>query len=181
MHFHAAALYFCLSDEIILINERRTETMKKLLSVLMTLCLLCVAVAALAEETSVWDSMPNVVTATEDLELTDADFAGEWVADKVFIDTVYLTPEEVEVYELTIRKIRIGDGQIVNIIPTDEGDQEAPAEYTIENNQLLFTDGQGIEAVVEKLEDGNIVMNVFLPQEDETVISVTIFFVKSEA
>ena len=77
--------------------------MKKLFSVLMVLCLLCTAVAALAEEAApTWEDMPQVVTLNEGVELTDADFEGDWIVDKVFIDNVYLTPEEVEANGLNI-------------------------------------------------------------------------------
>ena len=110
-----------------------------------------------------------VVTLEEGLELTDADFEGDWIVDKVFFDTVYMTPEEVEENGFAIRPLHIADGQIFNIVTDKEGEHEAPGEYTLENNQLLFTDGEGIEAVIEKLEDGNIVLNIFIPREDETM------------
>lgn len=154
--------------------------MKKLFSVLLTLCLLCTAVAALAEEAPAWDDMPLVVTVEDGVELTDADFEGDWIVDKVFVDTVYLTPEEVEANGLAIRPIRIADGKVINIVTDEEGEHEAPGEYTLENNQLLFTDGEGIEAVIEKLEDGNIVLTIFVPKEDETVTNVSFFMVHPE-
>ena len=155
--------------------------MKKLFSVLLTLCLLCTAVAALAEEAPAWDDMPLVVTVEDGVELTDADFEGDWIVDKVFIDNVYLTPEEVEANGLNIPPIRIADGQIINIVTDEEGEQEAPGEYTLENNQLLFTDGEGIEAVIEKLEDGNIVLTIFIPREDGTNSNAAFYMVHPEA
>jgi len=151
--------------------------MKKLISVLMALCLLCTAAAALAEALTL-DQMPAVVTVDEGVELTDADFEGDWVADKVFFNETYLTPEQVVEYGFNIRPIRIAEGKVINIVTDDEGEQhEAAEEYTLENNQILFTDGQGLDCVFEKLEDGNIVMSVFVTGEDETVNCVSFFMV----
>ena len=156
--------------------------MKKLISVLAVLCLLCTAVASLAEEeTPTWETMPLVVTVNEDLELTDADFEGDWILDKVFVDTVYLTPEEVEENGLGIHPMRIADGKVTSIFTDEEGEHETSVEYTLENNQILFTDGQGLEAVFEKLEDGNIVLTIFVPGEGDAVTNVTIFMVHPEA
>ena len=121
--------------------------MKKLFSVLMILCLLCTAVAALAEEAApTWEDMPQVVTLNEGVELTDADFEGDWIVDKVFIDNVYLTPEEVEANGLNIPPIRIADGQIINIVTDEQGEHEAAEKYTLDSNQIQFTDGEGAEA-----------------------------------
>ena len=155
--------------------------MKKLFSILTALCLLCAAAAALAEEALSWDDMPLVVTVEEGVELTDADFEGDWVMDKVFLDTVYLTPEQVKENNLAIPPLRIAGGQVINIITDEEGEHEAPGAYTLENNQLLFTDGQGVEAVIEKLEDGNIVLSVFVPRDDDTMSSISYFMVHPEA
>ena len=118
--------------------------MKKLFSVLMALCLLCTAASALAEETPTWEKMPQVVTVDEGVELTDADFEGDWIADKVFYGTDYLTPEEVEAKGLAIRPVRIAGGKVINIVTDEAGEHEVSAEYTLENNQILFTDGEGI-------------------------------------
>jgi hypothetical protein len=156
--------------------------MKKLFSVLMALCLLCTAVAALAEEAApTWEDMPQVVTLDEGVELTDADFEGDWIVDKVFIDNVYLTPEEVEANGLNIRPIRIADGQIINIVTDEQGEHEAAEKYTLDSNQIQFTDGQGVEAVIEKLEDGNIVLTIFIPREDGTNSNAAFYMVHPEA
>ena len=155
--------------------------MKKLISVLMALCLLFTAAAALAEEEAPsWDEMPMVVTVDEGVELTDADFEGDWIADKVFVNTVYLTPEEVEANGLAIHPMRIADGKVTSFFTDEEGEHAESVEYTLENNQLLFTDGEGIEAVLEKLEDGNLVLNIFVPGEGDAVNSVTFFMVHPE-
>ena len=156
--------------------------MKKLFSVLMALCLLCTAVAALAEEAApTWEDMPQVVTLNEGVELTDADFEGDWIVDKVFIDNVYLTPEEVEANGLNIPPIRIADGQIINIVTDEQGEHEAAEKYTLDSNQIQFTDGQGVEAVIDKLEDGNIVLTIFIPREDGTNSNAAFYMVHPEA
>ena len=154
--------------------------MKKLFSVLMALCLLFTAAAALAEEEIIWDNMPMVVTVDEGVELTDADFEGDWIADKVFYGTEYMTPEEVEEKGLAIHPMRIADGKVISIITDEDGEHEASTEYTLDNNQILFTDGEGIEAVFEKLEDGNIVLSLFIPAEGDTPVCVTYFMVHPE-
>ena len=156
--------------------------MKKLLSVLMALCLLCAGVAALAEEKApVFENMPLVVTTEEGAELTDADFEGDWIVDKVFYDTVYMTPEEVKAKGLAILPIRIASGKVSHTFTDELGEHEVSAEYTLENNQLLFTDGEGLETVIEKLEDGNIVLSIFVPGEGETPSCVSFFMVHPEA
>ena len=155
--------------------------MKKLFSVLMALCLLCTTTAALAEEEApTLENMPLVVTIDDGVELTDADFEGDWIADTVFYSTDYLTPEEVEAKDLTIRPIRIAGGKVISIVTDEEGEHEVSADYTLENNQILFTDGEGIEAVFEKLEDGNVVLSLFVPTEGDTPVCVTYYMVHPE-
>ncbi len=155
--------------------------MKKMLSILMALCLLCTVGAALAEETPTFEKMPLVVTVEEGTELTDADFEGDWIPDKAFYGTTYMSPEEAEAKSLAIRPIRIADGKIIMIVTDEQGEHEVSAEYTLENNQMLFTDGQGYECVIEKLEDGNIVLSVFIPTENEAPDCVSFFMVHPEA
>ena len=148
----------------------------------MVLCLLCTVVAVLAEEAApTWEDMPRVVTLDEGVELTDADFEGDWIVDKVFIDNVYLTPEEVEANGLNIPPIRIADGQIINIVTDEQGEHEAAEKYTLDSNQIQFTDGEGIEAVIDKLEDGNIVLTIFIPREDGTNSNAAFYMVHPEA
>ena len=155
--------------------------MKKLFALMMALCLLCVAGASLAEEAPAWEDMPLVVTVEEGLELTDADFEGDWVVDKVFYNTIYLTPEEVEANGLAIHPMRIADGKVTITFTDEEGEHETATEYTLESNQLLFTDSEGVEAVFEKLEDGNLVLSIFVPTEEEAPACVTFFMVHPEA
>ena len=156
--------------------------MKKLFSVLMALCLLCAAAAALAEEeTPALEKMPLVVTIDDGVELTDADFEGDWIADTVFYNTDYLTEEEVKAKGLTIHPMRIAGGKVISIVTDEEGEHEVSADYTLENNQILFTDGEGIEAVFEKLEDGNVVLSLFVPTGSDTPACVTYYMVHPEA
>ena len=155
--------------------------MKKLISVLAVLCLLCTAAAALAEaEVLTIDKMPKVVSAEEDLELKDADFEGDWIVDKVFLNSTCLTPEQIEENGLSIRPMRIADGKVIIIFTDEEGEHETSKEYTLESNQLLFTDDEGVEAVVEKLEDGNIMMTIFVEGENNATDSISFFMIHPE-
>ena len=153
--------------------------MKKLIAVLVALCLLCATVAALAEaETVSFDDMPMIVTAEDGVELTDADFEGDWIVDKVFLNQIYLTPEEVEANGLTIRPMRIEGGKVYTLPFEGEVLEELPStEYTLKNDQLLFSDGEGLNAVFEKLEDGNVVLSIFIPGEGDVMNSVACFMV----
>ena len=156
--------------------------MKKLFSILMALCLLCTAAAALADDAvPSFDDMPGVIIAENDVELTDADFEGEWAMDTVFYGTTYLSPEEVEANGLAIRPIRIADGKVYSKFEDEDGEHETSTDYTIESNQLLFSSGDGLDFVIEKLVDGNIAMNIFLPGEGDTLIDISIFMVHPEA
>lgn len=152
--------------------------MKKLISVMMALCLLCTAAAALAE-TLTMNQMPQLVTL-EDVELTDADFEGEWIVDKVFYGETYLTPEQAQENNLVLRPMRIADGKVYATVTDEEGEHETSVDYTLENNQVLFTDEGGIEATFDKLEDGNVLLSIFLPGEDDTKICVSFFMVHPE-
>ena len=151
--------------------------MKKLFLILMSLCLLCCAAAPAEEKAPAWDDMPLVVTVDEGTELTDADFEGDWVLDKVFYETVYMTPEEVKENGLEIHPMRIADGKVTSIFTDEQGEHETPSEYTLESNQLLVTDEDGVDAVFEKLEDGNLVMSIFLPGQGEIPVCVSFFLV----
>ena len=152
--------------------------MKKLFSVLLALCLLCTAAAALAEaKAPTMDDMPQAVTLEEDLELKDADFEGEWVVDKVFYGDTYLTPEQVIENGLTIAPMRIADGKLYIIYTNEEGEREESKPYTLENNQINVTDESGIDATFDKLEDGNLLMSLFLPGEGDAKICVSCFLV----
>ena len=68
--------------------------MKKLISVLMALCLLCAACAATADmEIPVWENMPKVVIEDENTTVAEATFEGEWVLNVAFADDTYVSEE----------------------------------------------------------------------------------------
>ena len=107
----------------------------------------------------------------------------DWNVDKVFLNETYLTPEEVEANGLLIRPIRVADGKVYNLPFEGEVlEKLVSTDYTLESNQLLFSsDEEGIEAVLEKLTDGNVALTLFIPGEGETVTCVTYFMVHPEA
>lgn len=155
--------------------------MKKLIAVLTALCLLCAAAAALAEaETPEFSQMPAVVTVDEGVELTGTDFEGEWIVDKAFFNQTYMTPEDLEANGLSIHPMRIADGKLYIVFTDDEGTHETSTEFQVESNQLLVTDDSGLESVFEKLEDGNLVLSIFIPGENDTMNCVSFFLVHPE-
>ena len=60
--------------------------MKKLTAILMTLCLLFGACAAVADLIPPeWDSMPHVVLEDDDTTISEASYEGEWVLNVAFL------------------------------------------------------------------------------------------------
>ena len=53
--------------------------------------------------------------------------------------------------------------------------------YTFEAGQLQGTDEIGTDYVVEPLEDGNIVISVFLPGEGDEIQCLSVFMVHPDA
>ena len=83
--------------------------MKKLLSVLLTLCLLFTAAAALADAVPSFNDMPLPVVEDDTTTVELSAFNGTWVADKVFVDTVYVDAETLKnTLGVTIPTIKIG-------------------------------------------------------------------------
>ena len=82
--------------------------MKKLIAILMTLCLLGAACAALADtEPPVWDSMPEAVLEGVD----EASFEGEWVLNVAFAGFDYADNETlVSQFDYAFVPVRIADG-----------------------------------------------------------------------
>ena len=156
--------------------------MKKLIAILMTLCLMATMVAlAGAEAVPTLADMPLVVSA-DDVELTIADFEGSWKPDKIFYGQTYVTPEEAVYGGAMIHPFRIADGKMYMDIEDDNGAvQTAEMEITVEANQIQGTDGSGLDFVIDKLVDGNIVLSVFVPGENETVNCLSIFMAPAEA
>jgi hypothetical protein len=158
--------------------------MKKLISVLMTLCLLCAAFAAIAETAEApltIADMAKPVTLDEGVELTDADFEGEWIVGPVFLNETYLTVEQIAEAGMTFRPMRIAEGKIFMKITDEQGEHEVSTEYVLEDNQISFKDDEGVEATIDKLDDGNIVMSIFLPGEGDVMNSISVYMVHPEA
>ena len=158
--------------------------MKKLIAILMTLCLMAAAVslAGAAEAIPAFPDMPAVVTVDEGVELTAADFEGSWKPDKIFRGDKYLTLEEAAFSGALTHPFRIADGKISMDITDENGEvQTAEMDITVEANQIQGTDGSGLDFVIEKLKDGNIVLSVFIPGENDAVTCVSIFMVPAEA
>ena len=88
--------------------------------------------------------------------------------------------EQVEDLHLNIHPMRIADGKLYINYADEEGEHETSQEYTLENNQLLVRDDVGTEALFEKLEDGNLVMSMFLDGEGDARICVSFFLVHPE-
>ena len=157
--------------------------MKKLLSVLIALCLLCTAATATAETAPAYDDMPAVVVEDDDTTIEKSAFDGTWTPDKAFVSGVYINLETLaSTYNLTVPTIRIEDGSFC-YSDTGEGGETVEKEYacTFQAGQLQGEDEAGLSFCFDLLEDGNITMAIFLPGEDDTPIEVDIFFVRASA
>ena len=155
--------------------------MKKFLAMLVALCMLSAAVA-LADAIPSFDEMPLVVMEDEDTVIEEGDFEGEWVIDKAFYSTVYVDLEEVAAeYGLNLDPIYIADG-MVTMDTTDENGEAQTEEipYIFKAGQLQCTDEDGNNFVVELLEDGNIVMSMFVPGEEDAMVCISLFMVPAE-
>lgn len=157
--------------------------MKKLTAILTALCLLCAACAAFADmEIPDWNAMPAVVLEDEDTVVDEAAFEGEWVLNVAFAATEYVSPEILfDTYHYNFMPILIGEGMIGQEIQQDNGEfYRAEVPYTFEAGQLLATTYEDLELVAELLEDGNIVISVFLPGEGDTVTCLSLYMVHPE-
>ena len=154
--------------------------MKKFFAILMALCLLCTACAAVADmEIPVWGNMPRVVVEDEDTTVDKAAFEGEWILNTAFLDTEYISTETLsDTYGFNFMPFRITDGKIMQDIQNENGEfRTVEADCTFEAGQLQGKDGSGLEFAVELLEDGNIVMSVFVPGEEDAVHCLSLFLV----
>ena len=142
--------------------------MKKLIAVLMALCLLCAAAAALAETTE----EPHVITVDEGVELTEKDFEGVWVVEYVKMGDELMSDEDVTA-NFTLGTITIADKTVTIVY-----DEESSATYPCyaEANQLHIEE-EGNSATFEKLSDGNLVMSQSAEAEDGTTICFSFFLV----
>ena len=150
--------------------------MKKILAVLMAMCLLCSA-AALAE-TPKFEDMPGLL-------VMDDFFKGTWVAGTAFAGETYVDLDALaSVYCISIPTITIEeDEHLVIFEGTNENGETVREEYpyTIENSQLECLDNEGQIFLFELLEDHNICLSVFVPGEGEETICITIFMVRADA
>ena len=154
--------------------------MKKLIAILMTLCLLCAAGAALADmEIPTFDSMPPVVAEDEETTVDEAAFAGEWVLNVAFYNTEYVDEQTLAgTFGYNFMPWVIGDGKITQEVQQENGEFiTAEMAYVFEAGQLQCVDDDGLEYAFELLEDGNIVMSVFLPGEGEAKNCLSVYMV----
>ena len=157
--------------------------MKKGIAMLMALVLICAACTALADmKIPTWDSMPAVVLEDDDTTVDEAAFEGEWVLNVAFLNTEYIDTETlVDSFGFNFMPFCISEGMITQDVQNEYGEfvtDEMP--YVFEAGQLQGTDTSGLDFVFELLEDGNIVMSIFIPGEDDTVNCLSIFMVHPE-
>ena len=150
--------------------------MKRIIAVLMTLCLLCSA-AALAEAPEFAD-MPSMV-------LLDSFFEGTWDAGTAFAGEDYIDlgdlGRDYSIYIPTVT-INADDKLVIFEGESDYGEffrKEYP--YTLENSQLECEDDGGKTYVFELLEDGNICLTTYVPGEGEGMLAITVFMIRSKA
>lgn len=85
-------------------------------------------------------------------------------------------------YSITLPNIRLQDGSIYFDVADENGgtvEQEQP--YTFEAGQIAFDDEAGNMAVFDLLEDGNIMMSMFLKEEGDQMLCITVFLVPADA
>ena len=142
--------------------------MKKLIAVLMALCLLCSAAAALAET----QEEPHVITVDEGVELTEKDFEGVWVVEYVKKGDELMSDEDVTA-NFTLGTITIADKTVTIVY-----DEESSVTYAChaDANQL-YIEEEGNIATFEKLSDGNLVMSQFAEAEDGSTICFSFMLV----
>jgi len=157
--------------------------MKKTFAILMTLCLLSTACAAMADmEIPDFASMPGVVLEDENTVVDEAAFEGEWVLSVAFAGTEYLSSEDLyPAYDYYFVPFVISEGMVTRDVQNENGEfvtEEMPVIF--EAGQLQGQDASGRDFVVELLEDGNLVMSVFYPGEGDEVICLSLFLVHPE-
>ena len=141
--------------------------MKKIISMLLVLCLLCAGAVALAEAPS-FDDMPAAVIEDDDTTIEEASFLGSWVVNNAFVSTDYIDLEALaSQYGLSLSGITIGDGKVI-IESTNEAGEPATEEYSyvFDAGQIQSTDTDGVNFAFDLLVDGNIVLSWFLEGMD---------------
>ena len=157
--------------------------MKKIVSVLVALCLFCAAGAALAETVPAWNDMPLPVIEDENTTIDEAAFQGTWKADKAFVGETYIDQEALKTdYNIIVPNIRLADGKIYYDSVDENGEAVEHGEpYTFEAGQIGFSDETGNLAVIDLLEDGNIEMSLFLKGEGDQVQCITVYMIRADA
>jgi hypothetical protein len=157
--------------------------MKKLISVLMTLCLFCAAAASLAETVPTMNDMPLPVIEDDNNTIDEAAFRGAWKADKIFVGEMYVTRDALKAdYGIILPDIRLQDGSIYfDVADENGGTVEHGQPYIFEAGQIAFDDETGNTAVIDLLEDGNIMMSMFLKEEGDQMLCITVFLVPADA
>jgi len=152
--------------------------MKRMIAILMTLCLLCAAGAGLADmEIPTWDSMPGVVMEDENTTVDEKAFEGEWVLNVAFWDQEYIDDQTLAGdFGFNFMPLVIGDGKLKQDIQNIYGEfNTVEIPYTFEAGQLQCEDEGGRTIVVELLEDGNIVVSTFFPGEGDEMQCLSVF------
>ena len=149
-------------------------TMKKTVSVLMILCLLFAAAAALAEGAPTLESMPKVIEESD-----IARFNGTWEpSENIFTDGAYAELEQV-MTAFNPPKILIGDGVIFFDDIDDDGNAAAIELAGTLNAGKLTAEYKGDQMVFQLLEDGNIRLDKIIEDDNDTV-TITVFYVRDE-
>ena len=156
--------------------------MKKIISVLMILCMLFAAVPVLAEgaEASVptLDSMPAVKV----YELDEPDIAlfnGTWEpTENIFTDGAYVELEQV-INAFNPPKILIYDGVIFFDDMDSDGNVSAiELTGTLDAGQLT-AEYKGDQMIFQLLEDGNIVLDMIINDDNDTM-DISVFYARDE-
>ena len=155
--------------------------MKKILAMLTALCLMCTFFPALADtEIPVWDNMPAVVIDDGNTTVDEAAFEGDWVLSAAFLNKEYLDNEALSArFDYDFVPYHIEGGKITREIQNEYGEfVTSEIACTFEAGQLQGQE-DGVDFVVELLEDGGIVMTQFLPGEGDAVDQFTQFMVRA--
>lgn len=154
--------------------------MKKFFAILTALCLLCVSCAALADmKIPVFSEMSQMVMEDENTTIEESAFEGEWVLNAAFLGTDYVDEQTLAgTYGFNFMPVRIADGKIMQDIQNEFGEfVTREGTYEFDCGELHVTDDSGRSSVVALLEDGNIVVSVFLPGENDTTECLSVFMV----
>lgn len=157
--------------------------MKKVIAVLMTICLLCATFAAFADmEIPKFEEMPAVVIEDEDVTVDETAFYGEWKLNVAFFDTEYVDEQSLSAdYGYNFMPYTISEGKVTQDWENENGEfVTEEATYKFEAGQLQCVDNEGNEFVIELLEDGNLVMSMFIAGQGEEIHCLSIFLIHPE-